>query len=303
MPSLRAKLINRLVRRSFKSLPLADMEPSAVRAHVDALNGGVARLRALAPVRGVSIETVAAPIAGEWQRPEAHTTDRVILYLHGGGYVFCSPRTHRSLTVALAKMTNAPVFSLDYRLAPEHPCPAAIEDAVAAYEMVLAARYSPGNVYVGGDSAGGGLALALLQRLRAEDRPMPGGAFLYSPWTDLTVSGRSAVENAEADAMFTLDTIQRGAHRYAGDLPLDDPRVSPLFGSFKGLPPLLIFASADEILRDDAVRLHDAASAEGIDSTLIVEDGLVHVWPVFYPLMPEARETIATTADFVAKSA
>jgi len=295
MPSIRARFVNWYVERTLKPLLASDIAPPDLRRVIES------RGLPLHP-KTVAREPVAAPVKGEWQRPPEADADSVIYYLHGGGYVFGSPETHKSLTLSLALEARRNVFALDYRLAPENPCPAAIEDALAGYDWLIAQGYAPRKIAVGGDSAGGGLTLALLQALRARGAETPGAAFLYSPWTDLTLAGASIVSNASEDAMFTPGAIQRGAPMYAGDLPLDDPRVSPLFGSFAGLPPLLVFVSKHEMLYDDSVRLVETARAAGVNVTFHAEPGLVHVWPLFNPLMPEAARDIRKTADFIGAS-
>ncbi len=292
MPSLRARFINRFVRKRLKPLKLPDIEPQTLRAMMEK------RSMAMLP-KSVRIEPVEAPVCGEWQRPVKISPGRTILFFHGGGYVFGSPRLMSPISCHLAAAAEAPVFSLDYRLAPEHPCPAAIEDALAAFDFLVSKGARPEEIYVGGDSAGGGLALATVQALAAAGRPRPGGAFLISPWTDLTASGASIEENDERDAMFTADTIRRGGSRYAGALALDDPRVSPLFGEFNGLPPLFICVSQDEVLRDDGIRAAAKAKEAGVPVELRVERGLVHIWPLFAPIVPESMRTIRQIADFI----
>lgn len=292
MPSLRARLVNRYIRSTFRELPLPDMEPARLRAVIES------RAMPFLP-KGVERSDVQRPVKGEWHRPDRPAPGRTILYLHGGGYFFGSPATHRTITYALARAAKAPVFSLDYRLAPEHPCPAAIEDALAAYDYVLAGGAAPETIYVGGDSAGGGLTVALLQALAAAGRPTPGGAFLYSPWTDLEATGASFASNAESDVMFRADSLKRGGRIYAGGLALDDPRVSPLYGRFDGFPRMLMFASTTEMLRDDCARLAEKMKAAGVKTTVRLEEGLVHVWPLFRPLMPESGQAIAETARFI----
>ena len=292
MPSLRARLINRYVRRKLKPLRLPDIEPTELRALMEA--GAMQVLP-----KSVSRESVTAPVRGEWQRPDDAAPGRTVLYLHGGGYVFGSPRLMRPISCRLAAASRAPTFSLAYRLAPENPCPAAIEDALAAFGWLVAGGVPPAEIFVGGDSAGGGLALALLQALRDRGAALPGGAFLISPWTDLAARGASIDENDEKDAMFTADTIRRGARRYAGSLPLDDPLVSPLYGRFDGLPPLYICASRSEVLRDDAVRTAEKAKAAGVPVELHLEEGMVHIWPLFAPFMPESGRTVRQIAAFI----
>jgi acetyl esterase/lipase len=293
MPSLRARLLNRYIRSTLKPV-FADQRLTTqdVRKRVDA------KLLPFTPT-GVEIEAVTAPVRGEWHRPAMVTTGRAILYFHGGGYVFGSPESHRHLTFRLAKAASAPVFSLEYRLAPEHPCPAAIDDALACWDWLIAEGFNPGEIFVGGDSAGGGLTLALLQAIQARKGAMPGGAFLYSPWTDLATTGASLEANEASDRMFTAESIRRTATRYSGDLRLDDPRVSPLYGSFEGMPPLLIFVSDDEVLRDDSLRLAERVKQTGGEVELKVENGLAHVWPLFCTFVPEGARAVRETADFM----
>jgi len=292
MPSLRARFINRYVRGKLKYLPLPDIDSVELRSLMEASS--------FQPLpKSVGREKVAAPVRGEWQRPAYVEPGRTILYLHGGGYVFGSPRLMAPISCRLAAAARAPAFSLDYRLAPEHPCPAAIDDALAAFDWLVASGAPPNEIFVGGDSAGGGLALAMMQALKQRGSPLPGGAFLISPWTDLTASGASIDENDERDAMFTADSIRRGGTNYAGTLPLDDPRVSPLYGRFEGLPRLFVCASDAEVLRDDSIRMAEKASKAGVSVELRVEQGLVHIWPLFAPFMPESGRTIRQIADFI----
>lgn len=292
MPSIRARLINRYVRSRLKPLPLPDFEAGELRELMEA--GAVP----LSP-RSVAVEKVIAPLPGEWQRPADTEPGRTILYFHGGGYFFGSPRLMRPISSRLAMLARAPAFSLDYRLAPENKCPAAIEDAVAAFDWLVGEGAKPHEIFVAGDSAGGGLALAMMQALVRRGSPTPGGAILISPWTDLTARGASIEENDEKCAMFTADTIRRAGAKYAGALALDDPRVSPLYGSFERLPRLFICASTDEVLRDDSIRTAEKARAAGVDVELQIEEGLVHIWPIFAPLMPESVRTLKSAAAFI----
>lgn len=292
MPSIRARLINRYVRSKLKPLPLPDFEAGELRARMEA--GAVP----LSP-KSVEIEKTTTPIPGEWQRPAEIDPGRTILYFHGGGYFFGSTRLMRPISSRLAMLARAPAFSLDYRLAPENQCPAAIDDAIGAFDWLVGQGIAPGEIFVAGDSAGGGLALAMMQAQVRRGSATPGGAILFSPWTDLAARGASIAENDEKCAMFTADTIRRGGAKYAGLLGLDDPRPSPLYGSFDGLPPLFICASSDEVLRDDAVRAAERARAAGVDVELQIEQGLVHIWPIFAPLMPEGVRTLKSAAAFI----
>src|SRR6185437_2585656 len=221
-------------------------------------------------------------------------SDRVLLYLHGGSYLFCSPATHRSITFSLAEQASARVFALDYRLAPEDPFPAAVEDAVAALRALRSIGVDPSRVVVAGDSAGGGLALSALLALRDAGDPLPAAAILFSPWTDLAVTGASI-----SDPRYR-NFLRRMAKLYLADAPDTDPLASPLYANLRGLPPLLIHASEGEMLRDDSTRLATAALDAGVAATLeLWPTSLPHAWHVFAPFLPEGREALARAAAFI----
>lgn len=294
MPSLRAKLVNRFLRTTMKKMPLHEMALEKVRKIFD--NATIPGIP-----KKVDLEIEDGAVKGEWHRLSSGDADNLILYFHGGGYVFGSPKVHRSLSYPLALHANADVFSLDYRRAPENPCPAAIDDAMAAYQWLRVKGYDPAKISFIGDSAGAGLALATLQALKLNGEPVPSCAVLYSPYLDLAIEGASAKANAERDAMFQLESVKMGGIHYAGDLDLKDPQVSPLYGEMRGLPPLLVFASTDEILYDDSTRLVRRAEQEGIDVSFISREGLVHAWPIFNALMPEGKEAVVKSAAFVRK--
>jgi epsilon-lactone hydrolase len=230
-------------------------------------------------------------------RAAAHPASTVVLYLHGGGYLFGSPKTHRQVIVAMAKAFEAPVYGLDYRLAPEHPFPAAVEDAAAAYRWLLT-RHPGSSIVLAGDSAGGGLAIATALGIRDSGATPPKAIVAFSPYTDLAVTGASVEANARSCAMFTPRGVQEAAALYLAGANARDPRASPLYADFTGLPPILLFASRHEILRDDTLRLAERASAAGVKVELIVRDRLPHVWPIFVGLLPEAREAFETVAAF-----
>ena len=296
MPSLRARLVNLFLRSKMKKLPLHEMDPVKVRRVLN-------REGPFLP-KGVDIEPVEAKhdggvVRGEWHRPASRESDQAMLYLHGGGYFFGSPLSHRSLTFPLALNAGAAVFSLDYRLGPEDPCPAAIEDAVTAYRWLVASGWMPQNISIAGDSAGGGLTLATMQALRDAGDPLPGAAVLYSPYTDLAAEGASIARNGDNDAMFHAAALAQPNKHYVGALDPKDPRCSPLYGEMAGLPPLLVFASTSEMLYDDSTRLVQRAQAEGVDVEFVERDGLPHIWPYFHPLMPEAGKDIKRSAAFI----
>lgn len=296
MASIRAQLVNRYLRNTMKKLPLAEMEPEKVREIFE---------KRVVPILPKTVTAIAVDgaIKGEWQKPENAKDGRAILFCHGGGYVFGSPRTHRSMSYPLAVAARADVFSLIYRLAPEHPCPAPIEDALAAFDMLVSEGRDPGSIWISGDSAGGGLTLATILALRDRGGPLPAGGLVFSPWTDMTCSGVAMKENNESDVMFTASSIHGGANRYLGNLAADDPRASPLFADLTGMPPLIVFVSNTEILRDDGIRFAEKAKAAGVDAELIVEDGLCHVWPVFNPIIPEAKRSMERCGAFIEKTA
>jgi monoterpene epsilon-lactone hydrolase len=224
----------------------------------------------------------------------------IVLYLHGGGYLFGSPKTHRQVLIAMAKAFKAPVYGLDYRLAPEHPFPAAVEDAAKAYEWLLA-RHPNAEIVLAGDSAGAGLAIATAVGIRDGGLKPPKAIVAFSPYSDLAVTGASVETNAKSCAMFTPRGVREAAAMYLAGADPRDPRASPLYADFRGLPPMLLFASRHEILRDDTLRLAERASAAGVKVELIVRDRLPHVWPVFVTLLPEARDAFATVAAFARK--
>jgi epsilon-lactone hydrolase len=240
----------------------------------------------------------APSVRGEWLVREGGAP-RTILYLHGGGYYFCSPRTHRAITFGLATRADADVFSLDYRLAPEHPFPAALDDALAAYRRLLDEGAPAASLVIAGDSAGGGLALATLVALRDAGDPLPGGALLYSPWTDLACTGASIRENDGRDPMFCGDVFARIASMYLGETRATHPYVSPLYADFHGLPPLFLLAGSTETLLDDTLRVAERARAAGVSVECEIGRDLPHIWPIYAPFMPEARRALDASARFV----
>lgn len=258
--------------------------------------------RALAVPPGYKVENLQTDQGLEFDiadqsAPRTAATSTIVLYLHGGGYIFGSPKTHRQVLLAMAKAFAAPVYGLDYRLAPEHPFPAAVEDAAKAYRW-LGAQHPQASIVLAGDSAGAGLAIATAIGVRDGGLPPAKAIVAFSPYSDLAVTGESVEANAKSCAMFTPRGIREAAAMYLAGADARDPRASPLYAEFKGLPPMLLFASRHEILRDDTLRLAERASAAGVKVELVVRDRLPHVWPVFVNLLPEAREAFATVTTF-----
>ena len=248
----------------------------------------------------VKVERVSAPIApAEWLRPPAAVAGRVVLYLHGGGYVIGSPRSHRHLAAALASAGGANALLLDYRLAPEHPFPAAVDDAVAAYRWLLDQGTAPRHIVIAGDSAGGGLTVATLLALRDASVPLPAGGVCISPWVDLTCSAESYRTKMDVDPIVKSAPIEEMARAYLGDRDRRTPLASPLFADLRGLPPLLIHVGSDEVLLDDAVQLSERAKQAGVTATLEVWDRMIHVWHWFLPMLDEAQAAVASIGRFV----
>lgn len=230
-------------------------------------------------------------------RPDAEP-GRHILFLHGGGYITGSPALYRHVMWRFAAAARAKLVAIDYRLAPEHPFPAALDDAVTAWQALLDDGVDPRRCAILGDSAGGGLALALALRLRDEGGPLPAAVVALSPWTDLAITGESCWEDA-ADPMLKSDCLKPFAAQYLGGADPRHPYASPLYGDLRGLPPTLLQVGSDEILRDDSIRMAERMREAGCNVTLEVWPRMPHVWHAFAPLMPEARRGIARVGAFM----
>ena len=248
----------------------------------------------------VKVETVTAPERpAEWLRPPGIRTDAAVLYLHGGGYVIGSPRSHRHLAAAIARAVGTAVLLLDYRLAPEHPFPAALEDAVAAYEWLLARGIAPERIVVAGDSAGGGLTVATLLALRDRGRPLPAAGVCISPWVDLTCSAPSYAGKAAVDPIVTQESVTMLAKAYVGAGDVKAPLVSPLYANLAGLPPLLVHVGSDEVLLDDALGLGERARKAGVDVQVEEWPAMIHVWHWFQPMLEDAERATKAIGEFV----
>lgn len=236
----------------------------------------------------------------EWLYPVGANKEKVILYLHGGGYSVGSIQTHRGLAARLAQWANTTAVVIDYRLAPEHPFPAALEDAVLAYQMLLAKGYDPGHIAIAGDSAGGGLAIATLLALRdMKHLPMPGCTLCFSPWVDLSFCGESAKTNAEFDPIVRIKEVSNWGYDYAGEYEINNPLISPLNGDLSDLPSIMIQASDKEVLTSDATRLAEKLEAVGNDVHLQLWPELLHVWQLFWRMVPEADDALKAAGAFI----
>lgn len=233
----------------------------------------------------------------EWVVMPDSATDRVVLYLHGGGYVMGSPRTHRELAARIAREAAARVLVLDYRLAPEHPFPAALDDATGAYRWLRGQGVDARSIAVAGDSAGGGLTLATLLALRDAGDALPACAVCLSAWTDLEGTGESAQPGGANDPMISLAGLRDSGKLYAGDRTRD-PLASPVHGDFTGLPPLLLQVGTRELLLDDSTRVAERARAAGVAVELEVEEGAFHVWHAT-PDLPESADAVARIGAFI----
>ncbi len=249
---------------------------------------------------GMNIRRVDEPVKGEWILSDGASGEKSVLYyLHGGGYVSGSAKTNRPVTIPLARRLKRRIFSLDYRLAPEHHFPAGLDDAVTGYRWLLSAGINPENISVAGDSAGGGMTLALAMRLRDGGEPLPACLVCLSPWTDMTGRGVSIIANSERDPMFVAKDIERYASAYLGRGSPHDPLASPLLGDLAGLPPLLLQVGRDEVLLDDARAVHEKVVAAGGSSELRIFDRVFHGWHFGAPFVPEARQALNEITEFI----
>jgi acetyl esterase/lipase len=254
------------------------------------------------PARGVSrTQTTLAGVRGErFQVRGSSTPAGAVLYLHGGAYCVGSPATHRSITARIAQLTGTSVFAADYRLAPEHPFPAAIDDAVAAYRGLLATGLTPDRVAIAGDSAGGGLALATALRLRELGEPLPAALALFSPWVDLGAPDRGPEPAGEV--MVSLPWVNECARAYLGGKDAADPLASPINGDLRGLPPVLVQVGQDEILLQDSRRLHEALGAAAVEVSLQEYPRRWHVFQSNAGVLADADRALESAAAFICSS-
>lgn len=241
----------------------------------------------------------AGGVPAEWVVAPGADPQRVMLYLHGGGYVIGSLATHRGLAGRLSRAAAARVLLLAYRLAPEHPFPAALEDATAAYRWLLASGIKPARIVIAGDSAGGGLTIAALVALRDAGAPLPTAGVCLSPWTDLEGTGASVTTKAHVDPLVQPDRLLQLAAWYLGGAHPRTPLAAPLYADLRGLPPLLVQVGTAEILLDDATRLADRAKAAGVEVTLEAWEDMIHVWQLFAPMLQEGQRAIDGIGAFV----
>ncbi len=296
MASLISRYVRRMVARGAArndALTLSELRESMER---------VALL--IRPPRTVAVERITVDgVPCEWLKPKSTRPEAAILYLHGGAFCSGSPVTHRHLVGRLSKLTGASVLVPDYRLAPEHVFPAALDDCISCYLHLLGRGFSPDRIVVAGDSAGGNLALSMLIRLRDGGAELPAAAICLSPVVDLARSDEKTksadAARAPNDPMIRLHFIAPMIDTYVADHNPSDPLLSPLFADLHGLPPILIQAGGDELLLTDAEAFTRRAREDGVEITLQVFEGMWHVWQVFIPYLPEARRAVTAIARFI----
>jgi acetyl esterase/lipase len=242
----------------------------------------------------------AGGVKAEWITASNAAADRVILYLHGGGYVMGSIDTHRELVARLSKAAQARALALDYRLAPENPFPAAVDDSIAAYRWLLAQGFKPERIVIAGDSAGGGLTIATLIAVRDLGAPAPAAGVCISPWIDFEAKGESMTSRAAQDPLVSREMILHIAKMYVGENGnLREPLAAPINAYFNDLPPLFIQVGNAETLLDDSTRLADRAKQAGVDVTLQIWDEMPHVWHLAAPILAEGQEAIDKIGEFI----
>ena len=285
-----------LVERLRQAGPIAGGDVATMRAGMDAATAD------FAPPAEVRFEPVlAGGVRAEWTTAPGAREDRALVYLHGGAYCLGGIATHRGLAARLSRLARLRVLNVDYRLAPEHPYPTAVDDAVAAVRFAYACGLAPSRVAVGGDSAGGGLAVATLVALRDAGEPLPAAGVCISPWTDLSGSGASMRSRAALDPLVEAETLSLMAAHYLAGRDPRTPLASPLFADLAGLPPLLVHVGGAEILLDDATRLAERARDVGVEVELEVWDEMIHVWHAFADLLPEGEQAVQGIAEFLEK--
>jgi epsilon-lactone hydrolase len=282
VPSEELEFVNELLRSfSLEGLTVTEQRAAMERS-------------ASAPADGTLVEPADANgVPAEWVTAIGVTGTGVVLSLHGGAYAIGSLATNRRFSALVSAATNRRVLSIDYRLAPEHRFPAALDDSLTAYRWLLADRVAASDIVIAGNSAGGGLALATLVALRDHGAPLPGAAVAVSAWTDLTGSGDSVTSCAATDAMLNPRGLATSAAMYADAEQHENPLVSPLFADLHGLPPILLQASRAELLRDDTTRFSARARSFGVEVTEELYDDMPHVWHLFAGLLPEADHAFA----------
>jgi acetyl esterase/lipase len=287
------------VIKLLKQFQDATAEPS-----VKAIRDGLDQLAAMSKLPDdVKCEPInVRGVPAEWITTPEVINDHVILYLHGGGYVAGSIASHRDLVMRISRTAKVRILIIDYQLAPEHPFPAALDDAIAAYKWLISdEKIDPRNIIIGGDSAGGGLTICTLVKIREEDITLPIAAFCLSPWTDLAGTGESIETKAELDPFVTPEDGEFMAKMYLKDADPKNYFASPLYANLQGLPPIYIQVGTSEILLDDSVRLAEKAKKAGVELELDVWEDMIHVFAAFASWAPESQQAIEKIGNFIKK--
>ena len=297
MASEQATAVHQMLRDQ-RSHAAAGSSTSLSRAQQRALAERV--VESTAEPTGVTFDDVTAGrVPAQWARPDGAVTSKVLVYFHGGGYCYCSMRSHRRLVGHLAKAGGCHALNVDYRLAPEHPHPAAVTDGLAAYLWLLEQGIEPGDMVVAGDSAGGGIALALLLKARDEGVPLPAAGVLLSPWVDLAMTAESLTTRADVDVRQDPAGTRWCAQQFLAGQDPRDPYASPLYGDLTDLPPLYIQAGDWDVLVDDSHRLADIARRAGIDVRLDLFPEMLHAHQIWAGNMPEADDAVARIGEYL----
>jgi acetyl esterase/lipase len=290
--NIRRSLIKKIVSAQFKGWSQISLEEQRARQETS--------IRAMHLHKDIHCQSVyAGSVEAEWIHASS-ANQIVILYLHGGGYVMGSVNLHREWISRLVKVTGTKCLAINYRLAPEYPFPAALEDVLIAMNWLLDQGINPNQIVIAGDSAGGGLALAALVKLRSQGQRLPSGAICISPWVDLSLSGASMQHKAAQDPILDQISLEKYAGYYAGKQARTHPLISPLYADLSGLPPLLIQVGSDEVLLDDAIRIAEKAQLDGVEVTLRIWDEMFHVFQMI-PFLAETREALGQIHRFLDK--
>ena len=280
-------------------------QPIQPNQSVEQTRAGFEQMASLFPLPAdVKVEPIdAGGVKSEWITTPGVDNGRAVLYLHGGGYVIGSPNTHRELASRISRAAKARVLLIDYRLAPEHPFPAAVEDSVAAYRWMLKSGLKPERIAVAGDSAGGGLTVATLVAIKDAKLPMPAAGVPMSPWVDLEGIGDSMKTKAAIDPMVQKEGLLQMAKAYLNGQDARTPLAAPLYADLSGLPPLLIQVGTAETLMDDSTRLAERAKKAGVKVTLEPWENMIHVFQVFAGMLDEGQQAIDKAGDFIRANA
>ncbi len=289
--SLKARFWRIILRKVFKENRLTIEENRARSARTAKLT----RIPKDVTIADVEVDGIRA----KWISPSHEKSGKIILHLHGGGYVTGGMDSHLMMCIPMAQTLKTKILLPEYRLAPEQPFPAAVDDAVKVYRWALTQGYQPQDIILSGDSAGGGLALATVLSLRDAGNLLPAAVICMSPWTDLTFTGQSHITKAKADCVLLTDVLREWAACYAGTETPNNPLISPIYADFHNFPPLLIQVGSDEILLDDSRMLAEKVKADGVNVTLKVWDEMWHVWPALGDLLPESKKSFEEIGEFI----